>query len=196
MTDLHRHNDQNLTPHSSRDYSYENPFPTLHLPQHPNPCLLSGYSDDRVESYQPMLLCLPPNCQLTLSDLAWKLSSPRSPANLLDPHLRENQLFPSPCALHLQCHKPLCLSLCTSGFSPTGLWLGRKGLIFCLFSLASYRMPGTKQTVWRCLLNEWTIIITSHIPSIQTLRLSSEHGVPSLTLFDKEKKKSNPSAIQ
>lgn len=67
---------------------------------------------------------------------------------------------------------------------------------FCLFSLASYRMPGTKQTVWRCLLNEWTIIITSHIPSIQTLRLSSEHGVPSLTLFDKEKKKSNPSAIQ
>lgn len=107
--------------------------------------------------------------------------------------------FPPPCSLHTP---PLpqataCLHRCSSGFLSLWAVIWRGGVCFkCLVSLAPYRMPGIKQTVGRCLLNEWMIIITSHIPSIQTLRLSSEHGVPSLTLFDKEKKKSNPSAIQ
>lgn len=171
---------------------------------HTQPCLPCGYSDDWISSYQLMLPCtttfpsllpLALLCQLTLSDLALMLPSPRNPALLPDPQLKENRLFPSP-------HAPLqqatgCLSMYSSGCLPHWAVTWRERMCFkCLVALTPYRMPGTKHTVWRCLLNEWTIIITSHIPSTQTLRLSSEHGVPSLTLFDKEKKKSNPSAIQ
>lgn len=94
------HGDKDSTPHPGSGWLGGAAPSRLPSPQ-PVP---AKFSEDPIGSDQPMLshASLPPSVsptpvfQVTLSDRARKLPSPRSPADTPDPHLGENQLLPAP----------------------------------------------------------------------------------------------------